>query len=71
MGLWPTRDKQNQRRPRESGDPSSVKWIPAFAGMTCFSGEPQAARNLALPSKTFSAIHSDISVCEYGCSGGL
>jgi len=35
MGLWPTRGNENQRRrPRESGDPLSVKWIPAFAGMT-------------------------------------
>ena len=34
MGLWPPRGDVNQRRPRESGDPSSVQWIPAFAGMT-------------------------------------
>ena len=36
MGLWPSRGNENQRcRPRESGDPLSVQWIPAFAGMTC------------------------------------
>ena len=36
MGLWPTRENENQRcRPRESGDPPSVQWIPAFSGMTC------------------------------------
>jgi hypothetical protein len=34
MGLWPTRANENQRRPREGGDPLSVQWIPAFAGMT-------------------------------------
>jgi hypothetical protein len=34
MGLGPTRSNKNQRRPRESGDPLSVQWIPAFAGMT-------------------------------------
>ena len=42
MGLRPTRGKENRRRPRESGDPLSVQWIPAFAGMTQsarFSGE--------------------------------
>ena len=44
MGLRPTRDNENRRcRPRESGDPLSVQWIPvpplsrrtSFAGMTC------------------------------------
>jgi len=25
MGLWPTRSNENQRRPRESGDPFSVR----------------------------------------------
>jgi hypothetical protein len=34
MGLWPTPGNENRRRPRESGDPLSVQWIPAFAGMT-------------------------------------
>jgi len=35
MGLWPTRGNENHRcRPRESGDPLPVQWIPAFAGMT-------------------------------------
>jgi hypothetical protein len=35
MGLQPTRENQNRRRrPREGGDPLSVQWIPAFAGMT-------------------------------------
>jgi len=35
MGHWPTRGNENRRRrPRESGDPLSVQWIPAFAGMT-------------------------------------
>jgi len=35
MGLRPTRGNENKRRhPRESGDPLSVKWIPACAGMT-------------------------------------
>ena len=34
MGLWPTRSSENRRRPRESGDPLSVRWIPACAGMT-------------------------------------
>ncbi len=51
MGLSPTPGDEIRRRPRESGDPLSVKWIPAFAGMTQrarFSAEPQAARNLAL-----------------------
>jgi hypothetical protein len=39
MGLRPTRGNENQRRrPRESGDPLSVKWIPACAGMTRLSG---------------------------------
>jgi hypothetical protein len=45
MGLWSTRGSENRRRPRESGDPSSGQWIPAFAGMTQrarFSGKPQA-----------------------------
>ena len=43
MGLQPTRGHENRRRPRESGDPLSSQWIPAFAGMTQrarFSGEP-------------------------------
>ena len=40
MGLWPSRGNENQRRrPRESGDPSSVQGIPAFSVMTRFSGE--------------------------------
>ena len=39
MGLWPTRGNDIQRRPRESGDPLSAQWIPAYAGMTRFSGE--------------------------------
>jgi hypothetical protein len=36
MGLRPTRANENHRqcRPRESGDPCSAQWIPAFAGMT-------------------------------------
>jgi len=44
MGLRPTRGHENRRRPRESGDPLSSQWIPAFAGMTQrarFSGELQ------------------------------
>ena len=45
MGLRPTRENENQRcRPREGVGPSSVLWIPAFAGMTPmerFSGKPQ------------------------------
>ena len=39
MGLWPTRGNKHQRRPREGGDPLSVQWIPACAGMTRLSGE--------------------------------
>ena len=40
MGLRPTRANENQRcRPRESGDPLSFQWIPAFAGMTRFAGD--------------------------------
>ena len=42
MGHWPTRGNETLRRPRESGDPSSVQWIPASAGMTAPLGEPQA-----------------------------
>jgi hypothetical protein len=34
MGLQPTRGNENHRRPRESGGPLSVQWIPACAGMT-------------------------------------
>jgi hypothetical protein len=34
MSLWPTRGNENQRRPRVSGDPLSIQWIPACAGMT-------------------------------------
>ncbi len=49
MGLWPTRGNDIQRRPRESGDPLSAQWIPAFAGMTRLSGDPRATTNLALP----------------------
>jgi hypothetical protein len=37
MGLRPTRGDENQRRPRESGDPLSVQWTPACAGMTRLS----------------------------------
>jgi len=40
MGPWPTRRHENQRRrPRESGDPFSLKRIQALAGMTRSSGE--------------------------------
>ena len=46
MGLRPTRANEHQRRPRESGDPLPVQGIPAFAGMTRFSGEPQATKDL-------------------------
>ena len=46
MGLRPTRANENQRRPRESGDPLSVQWIPACAGMTRLSGEPRATKDL-------------------------
>ena len=44
MGLWPTLGNENRRRPRESGDPLSIQWIPAFAGMTQraqLSGRPK------------------------------
>ena len=35
MGLQPTRASENYRcRPRESGDPLSRQWMPAYAGMT-------------------------------------
>jgi hypothetical protein len=66
MGLWPTRGNENLRcRPRESGDPLSVHWIPAFAGMTervGFSGEGIATCPLAKNGKYWSrevARHSD------------
>ncbi len=50
MGLWPTRGNENQgRRPRESGDPLSVKWIPACPGMTYMA--------------RFSASSADRRVC--------
>ena len=55
MGLRPTRGNENYRRPRESGDPLSVQWIPACAGMTRLSGEPTQALNVAtfaLPDST-------------------
>ena len=39
MGLLPTPVNENQRcRPRESGDPLSFQWIPAFAGMKSSGG---------------------------------
>ncbi len=38
MGLQPTRMNITPRRhPRESGGPPSAQWIPAYAGMTCYS----------------------------------
>ena len=49
MSLRPTPGHEKEiRRPREGGDPFSVQWIPAFAGMTRFSGEPQTMRNDSL-----------------------
>ena len=52
MGRWPTQGNENQRRrPRESGDPLSARWIPACAGMTHrarFSGEPQVSAGFKL-----------------------
>jgi hypothetical protein len=48
MRLWPAPGNEDQhRRLRESGDPLSVKWIPACAGMTYmarFSGSSRRSR---------------------------
>ena len=68
MGLRPTPGDENQRcRLRESGDPLSVQWIPAFAGMTRFSGEfpwafgpPEAMKiSAVVPAKAGTHRQSD------------
>ncbi|SPE30132.1 hypothetical protein SBA2_490011 [Acidobacteriia bacterium SbA2] len=61
MGLRPTLGNEYRRRPRESGDPLSVQWIPAFAGMTQrarFSGDVEEE------TFTLSTLHSRLSTFD-------